>query len=360
MSNRVVNLYAGPSVLPVEVLKELHENFMDYNGLGLSLIETSHRSKEYDEVHMSAISLIKELMNIPDNYKVLFLGGGATMQFSMVPMNFLPEGKSCDFTLSGAWAEKAYDDAVKIGKVNVIFDGKDKKYTSLPTSLNVSKDAAYVHITSNETIGGLQWMDYPDTGNVPLIADMSSDIMSRPVDINKFAMIYAGAQKNLGPAGVTLAIIRDDLLERCPSHLTKYLNYRTHSDKDSLYNTPPVFSIWAMKLGLEHIKKQGGLVAMKEKAELKSGLLYDAMQASNGFYRCPVDEAFRSQMNVVFNLPTEDLEKQFIAEAKESGFVGMKGHRSVGGCRASIYNSLPVEDVKKLVDFMHKFHRANA
>ncbi|MCK4542706.1 MAG: 3-phosphoserine/phosphohydroxythreonine transaminase [Spirochaetales bacterium] len=355
--SRKINFYAGPSTLPVDVLAELKKNIDEYQGMGLSLIETSHRSKEYDAVHNEAISLFRELLNIPEDYHVLFLGGGATLQFSMIPMNFLPAGRSCDFTLTGTWASKAYADTKKVGKVEVLFDGKDSGYTTLPESLEVHKDAAYLHITSNETIGGLQWQKWPEAGNVPIIADMSSDILSRPLPVEKFAMIYAGAQKNLGPAGVTIAIIRKDLLERCPDSLTAYLNYRTHADKNSLYNTPPVFSIYAMMHVLRWVKKQGGAEAMDRLSREKAAIIYNIIDESNGFYTCPVEEKSRSRMNIVFRLKNEDMEKTFIAEAGKRDMLGLKGHRVVGGCRASIYNSMPKEGVQQLADFMKEFAR---
>jgi len=279
----------------------------------------------------------------------------------MIPLNFLGEGQSCDFTVTGSWAKKAYSDSKKRGKVNVIFDGAEEKFMRIPdaSSLTVTAGAAYLHITSNETIEGIEWHDFPETGDVPMIADMSSDIMSRPLPVEKFGMIYAGAQKNLGPAGVALVILREDLLERCPDTLTAYLNYKIHADKNSLYNTPPVFSIYALKLVMEWVKEQGGLSAMAELSEKKSSMLYDTMVQSNGYYSCPVDEASRSKMNVVFRLPSEDLEKKFIDEAKNEGMIGLKGHRSVGGCRASIYNAMPVEGTEKLAAFMRKFAEAN-
>lgn len=355
--SRKHNFYAGPSTLPVEVLEELKNNIADYHGEGYSIIEASHRGKVYDNLHNETVSLLKELMGIPENYSVLFLGGGATLQFSMVPMNMLSAGKTADYVNSGAWSGKAVKDAGKIGNVNVLWDGKDSNYTSLPTAAEVkpSKDSAYVHITSNETIGGLQWKDWPSIGNTPLVADMSSDILSRPVPVEKFALIYAGAQKNLGPAGATIVIVRDDVWKNAPADLTAYMNYKTHAEKDSLYNTPPVFSIWGINLVLKWIKKMGGASAMAERAEKKSQLLYTAMDESDGFYRCPVDPKFRSTMNVVFRLPSEDLEAQFIKEAEGHGMLGLKGHRSVGGCRASVYNSLPPKDVEALVEFMKTF-----
>jgi len=360
--SRKYNFYAGPATLPLPVLEQMRDELVDYKQMGLSLIETSHRSKEYDQVHNEAIALIKELLAVPDNYKILFLGGGATLQFSMIPLNFLGGGKSCDFTLTGSWAKKAYSDSKKLGKVNVIFDGAENNFTKIPdaSSLNVTADAAYLHITSNETIQGIEWHSFPDTGNVPLISDMSSDIMSRPLPVEKFGLIYAGAQKNLGPAGVTLVIIREDLLERCPDTLTAYLNYKTHVDKNSLYNTPPVFAVYAIKLVMEWVKDQGGLNAMAESAEKRASLIYNTIEQSNGYYSCPVDELSRSKMNVVFRLPDENLEKKFVEEVTKEGMIGLKGHRSVGGCRASMYNAMPVEGATTLADFMKKFAKDNS
>ncbi len=356
--SRIANFNAGPSTLPLEVLEQIKEDIVDYKGKGLSLIEASHRSKEYDEIHNQAIGLVKELLGLPSNYKVVFLGGGATLQFSMIPMNFL-KGKSCDFTLTGTWAKKAYGDSKKIGTCNVVYDGADTKYTNLPSNLKASSDAAYLHLTSNETIQGVEWWKWPEIGSTPIIADMSSDIMSRRLPVEKFGMIYAGAQKNLGPAGAALAIIRDDLLEGANTDLTAYLSYNIHADKNSLYNTPPVFPIYAVKLVLDWVKKNGGLEGMEKRADTKSGALYSAMKKSNGFYNCPVDASCRSKMNVVFRLPTEELEQKFIKDALAEGMLGLKGHRSVGGCRASIYNSMPIEDAQKLASFMDEFHKKN-
>ncbi len=360
--SRIVNFSAGPCTLPLSALESAAAEFVDYQDSGMSLIEMSHRGKHYDAVHQEAIALFRELLNVPDNYKVLFIGGGATMQFTMLAMNFLAGGKACDFTLTGAWSKKAYADAAKIGKVNVIYDGKDANYLELPdpATLKVSPDAEFLHMTSNETIGGIEWHAWPDTGNVPIICDMSSDIMSREIPIEKFGMIYFGAQKNLGPAGVGVAIIRDDMLEKCPDNLTSYLNYKTHADANSLYNTPPVFCIYMMKKVLTWVKEQGGLAAMDKLAQKRSEMLYQTIENSNGYYRSPVPAASRSRMNVVWRLPSEDLEKKFIAEALEKDFSGLKGHRSVGGCRASIYNAMPVEGVKALTEFMATFQENNA
>ena len=357
--NRKWNFNAGPSTLPLEVLEELRDTMVDFHGMGLSLIEASHRNKEYDAVHNQAIDLVRELLGLPRNYKVLFLGGGATLQFSMVPMNLLLGERRCDFVLSGAWAQKAYADAVKIGGVNVLFDGNEGKYTSLPKTVTPSEGASYLHITSNETIGGVQWGNWPETGQIPLVADMSSDIMSRPLPVEKFGLIYAGAQKNLGPSGVSLVIIREDLLERSRDDLTAYLSYQVHAKGNSLYNTPPVFPIYAMKLVLEWLKKRGGLEVMQKENEEKAALVYETINNSGGFYNCPVVSPYRSRMNIVFTLPREELFVAFLKEAEEQGFVGLKGHRSMGGCRASVYNAMPREGVAGLASFMANFAKKN-
>lgn len=358
---RVYNFYAGPATLPVEALQEAQKNLVDYEGSGLSLIETSHRSKEYDAVHTTTIDLIKELLGVPSGYSVLLLGGGASMQFGMVPMNLMPRDGSCDMTLTGSWAKKALADAKKCGTVNLVYDGSDAAFTTLPdpASVQSSPGSSYLHITSNETIEGVQWKAFPRT-EAPLVADMSSDILSRPLPVDRFGIIYAGAQKNLGPSGVTIVIIRDDLLERSPEALPAYLNYRTHAKTGSLYNTPPVFPIYMVKLVLEWLQRQGGLDAMAERNRKKAALLYDAIESSGSFYRCPVDPRYRSDMNVVFRLPSEDLEKRFVTEAGAAGMIGLKGHRSVGGIRASIYNAMPDEGVSKLVSFMNSFAQAHA
>ena len=359
--SRKYNFAAGPSTIPLEVLEQLQEEIVDYHGLGFSLIETSHRGKEYDQVHNNAINLVRELLQIPDNFKILFLGGGATLQFSLIPLNFMGQGNSCDFTITGTWSKKAYLDAIKVGNVNILFDGKEDKYMSLPdpVSIEVNDGSSYLHITTNETIQGTQWQSFPDTGSVPIIADMSSDIMSRSLPMDKFGVIYAGAQKNLGPSGVALVIVRDDLLKRCPDSLTAYLNYSIHSSKNSLYNTPPVFPIYAIYLVLKRLKKLGGVKAAAERAEKKSSILYEAIKESDGFYLCPVEEKVRSKMNVVFRLSDENLEEKFLKEGAREGLIGLKGHRSVGGLRASIYNAMPLEGVSVLGQFMKYFVEKN-
>ncbi len=360
--NRPVNFSAGPSMIPLEVLETLGKEMVDFEGSGLSLVEVSHRGAVYSAVHEAAISLIKELMSVPDNYSVLLLGGGATMQFSMVPMNLMPRGGSCDYTLTGTWAKKAADEARKIGIVNAVFDGKAGGYSSLPdpASLKPGAGSSYFHITSNETIGGIQWKDFPDTGDVPLVADMSSDILSRPVPVEKFGLIYAGAQKNLGPSGVTVVIIRNDLLNRAPDDLGTYFKYSVHAEANSLYNTPPVFPVWGMKLVLDGLKKRGGVNAVAAENAAQADSLYAAIDDSEGFYRCPVDKAVRSQMNIVWRLSSEDLEAKFLKEASAAGMVGLKGHRSVGGCRASLYNAMTRQGVEKLTNFMAEFARKNS
>lgn len=357
---RKKNFFAGPSVLPVEVLEEIRDNIVDYKGQGLSMIEASHRGGMFEEMYDECLGLFRELLGIPEDYDVYFLGGGATLQFTMIPTNFLLEGKSADYLKTGSWANKATSDAQKLGRVNVIFDDKANNYTHLPdpASVKPSADAAYVYICANETIGGIEWKDFPDTGDVPLICDMSSDILSRPVDVSRFAMIYGGVQKNLGPAGATFIIMRRDMLSRRRENLTAYMDYGLHSKDKGLYNTPPVFSIWAVKLVLDWVKRNGGVEGMDRRAAEKSGLIYSVIDSSD-FFRSPVDPAVRSRMNVVFRLPSEELEAKFVAESKVEGMLGLKGHRSVGGLRASLYNALPIEDVKALADFMKEFERKN-
>ncbi len=358
---RIFNFSAGPCTLPLSALEQARDEMVDYQGQGMSLIEMSHRSKTYDQVHHEAMGLVKELLGLPSNYQVLLLGGGATLQFSMVPLNLLHGGKSCDFTFTGAWAKKALADTKKVGKVNVVFDSSDKNFSDLPdpASVKASGDAAYLHLTSNETIGGIQWQDWPDTGSVPLVADMSSDFLSRSIPTEKFGLIYAGAQKNVGPAGLAVVIIRDDILEACSPDLTSYLSYANHAKADSMFNTPPVFTIYMMKLVLERLRDAGGLDAATQLAKKRSDLLYDVIESNGSFYRSPVDAACRSSMNIVFRLPTEELEKQFVAEALAKDMSGLKGHRSVGGCRASMYNAMPVEGAETLAKFMTEFAKQN-
>ena len=357
---RKKNYFAGPSVLPVEVLEEMRDNIVDYEGKGLSIIEASHRGGMFEEMYDSCLSSFRELLAIPEDYDVYFLGGGATLQFTMIPTNFLVKGKVADYSRTGTWANKACQDAQKLGDVNVFFDGKESNFTTLPDpkSVKPSENSAYLYLCANETIGGIEWKDFPDTGDVPLIADMSSDILSRPVDVKKFGMIYGGVQKNLGPAGATFVIMRKDMLERRNPNLTAYMDYALHAKEKGLYNTPPVFSIWGVKLVLEWIKRNGGVEGMDKNADLKSGLIYDVIDSSD-FWRSPVDKRYRSRMNIVFRLPSEELEAKFVKEATAEGMLGLKGHRSVGGLRASLYNALPYEDGVALKDFMKEFERKN-
>lgn len=357
---RKKNFFAGPSVLPVEVLEEIRDNIVDYKGEGLSMIEASHRGGMFEQMYDECLELFRSLLSIPDDYDVYFLGGGATLQFTMIPVNFLLKGKCADYCKTGSWSNKAASDAQKLGCVNIAFDDKENNYTHLPdpSALKPSENSAYMYLCANETIGGIEWKTFPDTGSVPLIADMSSDILSRPVDVKKFCMIYGGVQKNLGPAGATFIIMRHDMLDRRNENLTAYMDYALHSKNKGLYNTPPVFSIWGVKLVLDWIRRNGGVEGMDRLAEEKSQLIYSVIDSSD-FYRSPVDKAVRSRMNVVFRLPDEELEARFVSESKNEGMLGLKGHRSVGGLRASLYNALPMEDVKALADFMREFERKN-
>lgn len=357
---RIYNFSAGPSTLPLPVLEQIQQDMVDYKGTGMSLIESSHRGPAYSEVHEGAGKAMRRLLGLPDNYTVMWLQGGATLQFAMIPMNLLAGGRKASYTNTGAWAKKAIADARRFGDIDVVWDGSGENFATLPAAADVTAAAgsAYLHLTSNETIGGVQWQEWPDV-DAPIVCDMSSDFLSRKLPLEKFGLIYAGAQKNLGPAGMAVVIIRDDLLEQCSDDLPAYLAYKTHAPKDSLYNTPPVFPIWVSRLVLDYLNANGGLDWVAGLAEERSGLLYGMMEKHAGFYRCPVAAHCRSKMNVVWRLPTEDLEKQFIAEAKAQGLDGLKGHRSVGGCRASIYNAMPVEGAKALAEFMDEFARTH-
>ena len=359
MENRAYNFNAGPAALPLEVLRKAQEEFVDFGGTGMSLMEMSHRGKTYEAVHFETISLLRELMGIPDNYKVLLLQGGASTQFAAVPMNLLSPGKVAAYTHTGSWSEKAIKEAKMFGEVVIAATTEADGFMRIPApgEVKVPENAAYLHLTSNETIGGIQWKEFPDTGSVPLVADMSSDILCRPVNISQFGLIYAGAQKNLGPSGVTVVIIREDLIRKPSLPVPTMLQYETHAKNDSLYNTPPTFAIYMMNLVLKWIKEQGGPQAMEKINREKADLLYRAIDESGGFYRGPADPASRSIMNVTFRMASEELEKQFIKESEAAGFVGLKGHRSVGGLRASIYNAVPLESVRALVDFMKDFQK---
>ena len=362
MPNRIFNFSAGPCTLPLPALEKAQADFVDYQNAGMSLIEMSHRGKHYAEVHYEAIASIREVLKVPESHDVLFIQGGATMQFAMVPMNLMIKGKSAEFINTGTWVKKAIADAEKLGPTRIIWTGEKESYTRIPAGdeYKVGDAAAYVHICSNETIGGIEYHEFPDTGAVPLVADMSSHIMSRPIEWDKLQLVFAGAQKNLGPAGLALVVIHKDLLKRCKDGLPAYLSYKTHAGTDSRYNTPPVFSIYMMKLTLDWVKSEGGLAEMEKRAVARSSALYDTIDSLDGWYRCPADKESRSRMNVCFRLPTEELEAKFIAEALEANFSGLKGHRSVGGCRASMYNAMPLEGAERLAAFMQEFKKNNA
>ncbi len=362
MANRIYNFNPGPATLPLPVLEEAQKELLDYRSSGMSVTEISHRSKEFDAILESAKSLLHETMEIPENYKVLFLQGGASLQFAMIPMNLLPPDQSADYVVTGSRAKKALKEAQIIGKVNVAASTESDGFLRMPkpSELKLDPQASYVHITSNETISGTQWPKFPDTGQAPMVADMSSDILSRKIDIKSFGLIYAGAQKNLGPAGVTVVIIRDDLLEKCSESLPTLLSYKTHVSKNSLYNTPPVFAIYLVKLVLDWVKAEGGMEKVEERNEKKARLVYDILDQYPDFYKSAAEKESRSIMNATLRMSSEDLEKKFIAEAASAGFHGLKGHRSVGGIRISMYNAMPLEGIEKLVVFMEEFRKKNS
>jgi len=361
MIHRVYNFNPGPATLPLEILQQAQQELLDYRGTGMSVMEISHRSPEYEEINNSAVALMREILGLGNNYKVLFLGGGASSQFALIPMNFLPSGKTSAYIDTGAWSNKAIKEAQKIGKVHISFSSKDQNYTRVPkpSEIDLPSDAVYIHLTSNNTIFGTQLHEFPDTGNIPLIADMSSDIASRRLDFNRFSLIYAGVQKNLGPAGVTIVIIHDDLLAIAADDLPTMFSYKTHAAKSSLFNTPPVFAVYIVKLLLERIKKQGGLEAVEKVNFAKKERIYQVIDNNTDFFRGTVEPDSRSWMNATMRLPSEELEKKFVTEAKAAGFVGLKGHRSVGGIRVSMYNGVSLEDVEKLAGFMERFKKAN-
>jgi len=359
--SRTLNFYAGPATLPAAALERAKAEIPDWEGTGMSVMETSHRSPEYDVVHHEAMGLMTDLLGLDDDHQVLFLQGGASMQFAMLPMNFIPKGGSADYVNTGTWSQKALKEAkiIASGRLAATSEGDGFTRIPKPDEYDLDLNAAYVHITSNNTIKGTQFFDFPDTGTVPLVADMSSDILWRPFDANRFHLIYAGAQKNIGPSGVTIVILKKSWLEEANQDLPSMLSYATYSTKESLYNTPPTFAIYMVRNVLEGLKDGGGLEAVERRNRSKGDRLYGVMKACADFYRCPVEEDSRSYMNVVFRLPSEDLEAQFVAEAKAAGMVGLKGHRSVGGCRASIYNAMPPEGVEFLAQFMEEFARTN-
>jgi len=360
MTQRIYNFSAGPAVIPLPVLEEAQRNLLSLPGVGMSVMEISHRSKTFDEIIERAESGLRQLLGIPEGYHVLFLQGGASLQFSMLPMNLLPADGSADYIITGSWGKKALKEAKRAGTVNIAANMADGGFTRIPAQdeLNLNPGAAYVHITTNETIEGVEWKLEPAVGEVPLMADASSDILSHQIPIEKYALIYAGAQKNMGPSGVTLVIIRDDLLKRIPDGLHTMLDYRTHVEHKSLYNTPNTWGIYIISLICQWLRDKGGLSGMQRENEQKAALLYKAIDETD-FYRGHADPDSRSMMNVTFRLPSEELEKKFAAEATAQGLDGLKGHRSVGGIRASIYNAFPSEGVDALVSFMKEFERKN-
>ena len=359
---RVYNFSAGPSMLPEPVLRRAADEMLDYQGSGQSVMEMSHRSKVYEGIICSAESLLREVLNIPENYRVLFLQGGASLQFAMVPLNLMNKNHKADFVLTGQWATKAYKEAARYGEAHVVASSKDKTFTYIPQldPSEFSKDADYFHICLNNTIYGTVYHKLPETGGVPLVADVSSCILSGPLPVEKFGLLYAGAQKNMGPAGLTVVIVRDDLIGNAMEQTPTMLNYKTHADSGSMFNTPPCYSIYICMLVLDWLKNTvGGLAEMKKINEHKAGAIYDFLDRSKLFRGTVVPED-RSIMNIPFVTGSEELDAKFVAEAAENGFVNLKGHRTVGGMRASIYNAMPAEGVEKLVAFMERFEKTNA
>ncbi|MEJ2108858.1 MAG: 3-phosphoserine/phosphohydroxythreonine transaminase [Acidobacteriota bacterium] len=352
---RVHNFSAGPAAIPLAVLEKAQSEMLDLSGAGMSVMELSHRSAEFQAVIDAAEAGIRRLLGVSDDYAVLFLQGGASLQFAMIPMNLRRPGKSADYVDTGSWATKAIREAMLTGAAKVLWSGKGNNYTKIPKpeELKISPNAEYVHICTNETIGGVRWKQFPET-SVPLVADMSSEIFSRPIDVNRFGLIYAGAQKNLGPSGLAVVIIRKDLVERVSGNVPVFMRYSTHADKGSLYNTPNTWAIYMLKLVCEWVESNGGVPAFEKLSEEKAAKIYDLLDSSE-FWNAPVEMESRSVMNVVWRLANEELEAEFIAEAKKEGFIGLKGHRSVGGIRASIYNAVTLESVEALVAFMKEF-----
>ena len=360
MGKRIHNFNAGPAALPLPVLEEIQSELLDYKGSGMSILEVSHRSRWFDEVINDAVVRTKRLLGLGDDFEVLFIQGGASLQFCMIPMNLGISGKPAEYINTGTWSTKAIKEAEIQGRdVNVIASSEDRNFSYIPREFTVNPDAAYLHLTSNNTIKGTQWSAFPDAGDVPIVCDMSSDIMSRPFDPRPFGLIYAGAQKNIGPAGTALVIIRRDMLDRVPDDIPTMLKYTTFSEKNSMFNTPACFVIYTISLVMKWLEETiGGLDKMEAINREKGALLYGCIDGSD-FYRGTAEVDSRSLMNVTFRLPNEDLEKQFVAEALEEGLGGLKGHRSVGGCRASIYNATGIEGVRALVDFMVEFEKKN-
>lgn len=361
MQKRIYNFSAGPAILPEEVLLEAQENLFSLPGVGMSILEISHRSKTFDKIIEEAKADLKTLLDINDNYEILFLQGGASLQFSMVPLNLMPPKNKADYILTGSWSKKALKEAKRVGTVNIASSTEETKFNRIPkqSELKLDPDASYVHFTSNNTIYGTEWQTEPETGNVPLVCDASSDMLHKKINVNKYGLIYAGAQKNMGPSGVTLVIVKKDLLERSADSLHTMLNYKIHVENNSMYNTPSTFGIYIIGLVAKWLKKNGGLGAMYKINKEKAEILYNCIDSSNGFYKGHAQKDSRSLMNVTFNLATEELEKKLISEATAAGFDGLKGHRSVGGLRASIYNAFPKKGIEDLAVFMKDFQAKN-
>jgi len=360
MTKRVFNFNPGPAAMPLEVLEQAQAELLDFKGTGMSVMEISHRSKEFEAVIQTAEADLRELLGIPSNYKILFLQGGASLQFAMVPMNLRAAGASADYILTGVWGKTAIKESEKLGNARAAASTEADGFKSLPEKLDLDPNAAYLHFTSNETIHGVEYFIEPTPpAGVPLVCDASSDFISHPIDVSKYGLIYAGAQKNAGPSGVTMVIVRDDLLERTPANLPVMLDYKALAASDSLHNTPPSFSIYIVGLMLKWAKKTGGLAAIEKTNRTKADLVYKAIDNSGGFYTGHALPGARSFMNIPFRLPTEELEEVFVKEAKSAGLIGLKGHRSLGGIRASIYNAVTVEGVQALVNFMAEFQRKN-
>ncbi|NNC19948.1 3-phosphoserine/phosphohydroxythreonine transaminase [Corallococcus exiguus] len=360
---RVINFNPGPAGLPTAALERARDELLDFQGTGMSIIEHSHRGKAFEAVHNETLALVKELLAVPDTHEILFLQGGASQQFAQVPMNFLPQGGSADYVVTGGWSEKAVDETRYYGTPRIAANtvDKDKRFTRVPTQAELQLDpkAAYVHMTSNNTLFGTQWHTFPEVGQVPLVADMSSDILWKPIDVSRFALIYAGAQKNIGPSGIVLVLVEKSFMAKGRKDIPRIFRYTTYAENNSLYNTPPTFSIYLCRNVLSWIKGVGGLKQVEAWNREKGDLLYTAIDRNAGFYRAPVEKASRSYMNVVFRLPDEKLEEAFVAEGAKAGMVGMKGHRITGGIRVSLYNAVTVDHVKTLVSFMDDFAKRN-
>ena len=360
-SERIYNFSSGPAVLPLEVLQRAQSELLSLNGIGMSVMEISHRSKHFEAILENARSGIRELLRVPENYEILFLQGGARLQFSMIPMNFLPAGRSADYVITGAWGKYAAKEARRGGNVNTVYNSEAAGFKTAPApgEIRFSPDAEYIHYTSNETIEGVEFKYDLDGGNIPVVCDASSNILSKEIDVSRYALIYAGAQKNIGPSGITLVIIRDDLLARVPAGQHSMLDYRAIAEQGSMLNTPNTWGIYIVSLVCQWLKAKGGAAEIQKINEAKAKILYDALDTSDGFYQGHADRAARSLMNVTFRLPAPELDEKFCDEATAQGFDGLKGHRSVGGIRASIYNAFPIQGVEKLVEFMRDFQQKN-